>query len=123
MKAIRERTDEDRLFGFAAELRATTDMFAAPSEIFVFLDENKSNINDCLFVPATPPMPGNNPAAAVWTDMPGAYHLQSAVLSFADGHEESHRWKERSIIESFDYGLFPAAADSPWIFQHLSEPR
>ncbi len=97
----------------------TTDMFAAPSEIFVFLDENWSNINDCLFVPATPPMPGNKAADAQWTDMPASYHMQSGVFSFADGHVESRRWSDSAILNGAHIGTAPT--DSAWLFQHMTE--
>jgi len=56
------------------------------SATLVFLDENKSSINDGLFAI---PVVGDK-----WNDNPGILHTRGCNLSFADGHVEHWRWKD-----------------------------
>lgn len=56
----------------------------SPSDIFVFLDEHADTLNDGFFV--------NRLDDYAWGNLPGSYHNGAANLSFADGHQESHRW-------------------------------
>ena len=55
-----------------------------PSGIFVFLDEHADTINDGFFV--------NMLEANRWGNLPASYHNNSANLTFADGHLETHHW-------------------------------
>ena len=55
-----------------------------PSGIFVFLDEQADTLNDGFFV--------NRLDDYAWGNLPGSYHNGAVNLSFADGHEETHRW-------------------------------
>ncbi len=55
-----------------------------PSGIFVFLDEQADTLNDGFFV--------NRLEDYAWGNVPGSYHNGAVNLSFADGHQESHRW-------------------------------
>jgi prepilin-type N-terminal cleavage/methylation domain-containing protein len=71
-----------------------------PSEFFVFIDEDKSSINDAWFrVDMTAPV----------NDKPAAYHSQKDSLSFADGHAESHLWTG------------DANKDRAWLREHTTE--
>jgi len=63
----------------------------APSELFVFIDENADTIVDAEF--GNPPVGSPYFAQNVWWDMPSDRHNQGANLSFADGHVEHWRWK------------------------------
>src|SRR2546426_7399595 len=36
-----------------------------------------------------------NPAQAMLPDFPASYHNKAGGLSFADGHAEIHRWRDR----------------------------
>ncbi len=54
------------------------------SGIFVFLDEQADTLNDGYFV--------NKLDDYAWGNVPGSYHNGAVNLSFADGHQESHRW-------------------------------
>ena len=55
-----------------------------PSGIFVFLDEQADTLNDGFFV--------NRLDDYAWGNLPGSYHNGAVNLTFADGHQESHRW-------------------------------
>jgi prepilin-type N-terminal cleavage/methylation domain-containing protein len=84
-------------------LNGNSDQFAAPpplffykkssqlqraAQIFVFIDADPGTI---CYVPFEIPTANN----ATFFTAPGALHdRRSAVLSFADGHTETHRWKQ-----------------------------
>ena len=57
-----------------------------PARLFVFIDENQDSIDDAHFL--TWPAPDER-----WVNMPANRHGQSGVLSFADGHAETWKWK------------------------------
>ena len=57
-----------------------------PARLFVFIDENQDSIDDAHFL--TWPAPDDR-----WVNMPADRHGQSGVLSFADGHAETWKWK------------------------------
>lgn len=66
-------------------LRRTSDVLN-PSETFVFIDVEPASI---CFGAFRVPVFNNVP----WFNGPGSMHSGSGVLSFADGHVETHRWK------------------------------
>jgi prepilin-type N-terminal cleavage/methylation domain-containing protein len=67
----------------------------APSQLFVFIDENEDTLVDDQF---GYPMP--NLGYGYWWDMPSNRHHQGASLSFADGHAEHWRWVVPMIYTS-----------------------
>lgn len=67
-----------------------------PAATFVFIDVEPASICFQPFdVPATD--------TAQWFSAPGALHSKSGLLSFADGHAESHKW-QRSIMRKLTGG-------------------
>jgi prepilin-type N-terminal cleavage/methylation domain-containing protein len=56
-----------------------------PSQLFVFIDEDQSTINDAMFVTIMDPEEG-------FEDMPARRHKTGYPLSFADGHAEIFRF-------------------------------
>jgi prepilin-type N-terminal cleavage/methylation domain-containing protein/prepilin-type processing-associated H-X9-DG protein len=96
-----------------------------PSSIFVFLDEHPDSINDGYFLVK----PGYS--RAEWADLPGSYHNNGAVLSFADGHVEIHKWTEPETTAPAqpDAAALPrdisskGRADLNWLFSHSSVPQ
>jgi len=68
-----------------------------PDLAWVFIDEHGNSINDgffCVEVQGNLPGPGYTYAGGGWVDVPASYHGSSGVLSFADGHAESHVWTD-----------------------------
>ena len=63
----------------------------APSDLFVFIDENAGTIQDAEF--GNPPVGSPYFQQNVWWDMPSDRHNQGANLAFADGHVERWKWK------------------------------
>jgi len=96
----------------------TTDMGPpSPSDLWVLVDEAVEGLNDAAFsVDMT--VPG-------WHDYPGTYHNFGCGFAFADGHTESHHWRDGST----HYGEGDAgsgssdASDWPdweWVTAHTS---
>ncbi len=59
----------------------------APCDLWVLMDEDPDNISDGSFAVSMA-----EPTAIL--DWPGAYHNLAAGIHFADGHTETHRWKD-----------------------------
>lgn len=62
-----------------------------PADFFVFIEEHPDSINDGYFL--------NKYYSGEWFDLPASYHHGSAVLTYVDGHVESHRWQEPSTMQ------------------------
>ena len=54
----------------------------APSNLWVFTDEEPAGVNDGAFAFTT----HANPNAVEWIDWPATYHQMGYGLAFADGH-------------------------------------
>jgi prepilin-type processing-associated H-X9-DG protein len=72
-----------------------------PAQVFVFIDENEQSIYDGEFqtsqTKASDSMTIHGtdepyPTTDSWLKSPSDRHDQGAILSFADGHAERHRW-------------------------------
>ena len=64
----------------------------APSMAWVFIDENPWAINDGHFI--------CDPTANNWVDVPATYHNGSGGLSYADGHCEVKKWRDRNVLNA-----------------------
>jgi prepilin-type processing-associated H-X9-DG protein len=58
--------------------------FPQPSNFYVFIEEHPDTINDGYFM--------NTWDTIKWGNLPASYHNGSANMSWADGHQERHRW-------------------------------
>jgi prepilin-type processing-associated H-X9-DG protein len=58
---------------------------------WVTIDENPVSINDGWFV-CDPNVDSQ------WFDVPATYHNGAGGVSFADGHSEIRRWKDRNVL-------------------------
>jgi prepilin-type processing-associated H-X9-DG protein len=82
--------------------RKQTDIMApTPAKCWVLIDENPVSINDGWFV-----CDPNNKAS--WPDVPASYHNGAGGLSFADGHAEIKKWKDKNLL---NLAVPPAAKD------------
>jgi prepilin-type N-terminal cleavage/methylation domain-containing protein/prepilin-type processing-associated H-X9-DG protein len=83
--------------------RKQTDITApAPVQCWVMIDENPLSINDGWFVCD----PNNK---TTWPDVPASYHNGAGGLSFADGHSEIKKWRDKTVL----YLSAPGAAKDP----------
>ena len=104
-------------------MRATD--FRKPSDTYVLLDEHPDSINDGWFLPVLDPTD-----IVDWQDLPASYHNRSCNIAFADGHSETHKWRDNSTVKpiarQYRQGLPftpPAPAnDLAWVIQHMSPP-
>jgi prepilin-type processing-associated H-X9-DG protein len=82
----------------------------SPSECWVLIDENPVSINDGWFV-----CDPNN--LTKWPDVPASYHNGAGGLSFADGHAEIKKWKDKNLLNLAVPPALkdPAANDLLWL--------
>jgi prepilin-type N-terminal cleavage/methylation domain-containing protein/prepilin-type processing-associated H-X9-DG protein len=99
----------------------TTD-FKMPSQTWVFLDEHPDSINDGYFL-----VTDADADTTTWNDFPGSYHNGAANFSFADGHAETHTWRDphtdHPILNTRDWLPYPALSpfvDILWVESHCS---
>jgi prepilin-type N-terminal cleavage/methylation domain-containing protein/prepilin-type processing-associated H-X9-DG protein len=91
-----------------------------PTLFFVMIDEHPDSINDGYFL--------NNPSsvASQWGDGPAAYHNGAGGLSFADGHSETHKWKQPVLSVRYNWSPpgFTAAGrfDYQWLMERTAVP-
>ena len=108
-----------------ATYRKTSDITSpSPAQLFVFQDVNPASICFPAFIVR---MPGN--AVDGFYHYPSTLHNRSGVLGFADGHVESHRWKDsRTFRTAESAGVIihrdpcPNNADLTWIRERATSP-
>jgi prepilin-type N-terminal cleavage/methylation domain-containing protein/prepilin-type processing-associated H-X9-DG protein len=61
-----------------------------PEDIFAFVEEHPDSINDGYFI--------NRFGTYEWMDLPASYHGRAGSFAFADGHAESHRWRNSGTM-------------------------
>jgi prepilin-type N-terminal cleavage/methylation domain-containing protein len=86
-----------------------------PVNTFVLLDEGLS-INDGFFATDMDTYDPNNMPAKRTTDVPATYHDMAGSFSFADGHSEIHKWRDRRTSLPKGYGFpSPGNVDIDWL--------
>jgi len=92
-----------------------------PANVFVFIDEHPDTINDGFFM--------NRLDVYTWGNLPASSHNGAANFSFADGHNEPHKWLVggpsgtiRPPVKGAVGGTFPATptTDFDWLKEHSS---
>jgi len=101
-----------------------------PSKTYVFLEEHPASINDSEIAnPCTGNQPGDQPSQARIIDYPASYHNCAAVLSYADGGAEVHRWLGTRIrppissIPAFNLTAGDSWRDTQWWADHTTAHR
>lgn len=89
----------------------------APSQLWMFIDENPDSINDGAFF--------NAQRDRRWIDMPANYHNGACGLSFVDGHAEIKKWKTTVLQEKPNFTYQPPAVragdhDWGWLLDRTS---
>jgi prepilin-type N-terminal cleavage/methylation domain-containing protein/prepilin-type processing-associated H-X9-DG protein len=94
----------------------------APSDLWVFVDEDPDSINDGSFAVQMPA----SAAATEWIDMPSKLHGNACGFAFADGHSEIHKWLSPNNIAPTTYTLLSKGTfelkdpDILWVAKHTS---
>jgi len=99
----------------------------SPSDMFVFQDVNPGSICMPAFIVR---VPGASEKFEGMFHFPGSHHNRSGDLSFADGHVETHRWRDSRTAQQAGPGGFlihwthPGDnADLPWLREKSSFKR
>lgn len=103
--------------------RKTTDIHdPAPAGVFLFQDVNPANICFPAFVVRMPGSPVEG-----FFHYPATHHNRASVLTFADGHVETHRWKDSRTVSSAPSGGVVAHwdrsnqnPDLTWLREHTT---
>jgi len=90
----------------------------APANTWVFIDENPNTINEGSF--ACDPNDSSK-----WPDAPATYHNGAGGLSFADGHAEIKRWRDKNILAATttDVPRDTASTDLAWLQERSSSKQ
>jgi len=89
----------------------------SPTEAFVFLDEHPDAIDDGYFLV-------DLISRHLWGNWPANYHNGACGFSFADGHAEIKKWRDRPTLRArLAPGTDgPCPNDVPWIQARTSAP-
>jgi prepilin-type N-terminal cleavage/methylation domain-containing protein len=105
--------------GFATFIREGDLVAPAPSELWVFADENPDTVNDGWLHTSM-----DNPNE--WNDMPGSFHDGACPFNFADGHSALHKWQSPKTSPRVIYDRIPVedagSVDIQWLFRHTTVP-
>jgi prepilin-type processing-associated H-X9-DG protein len=104
-------------------IRKMTDMTTpSPVMTWVTIDENPNSINDGWFVVN---VTKGNPTTLQWVDYPATYHNKAGGLSFADGHAEIKKWRDRTVlvVPPGNPRTASSAGDLTWLSQRTTEAR
>ena len=63
--------------------------FRMAGQTWIFLEEHPDSINDGLFL-----VTDADADTTTWGDFPASYHNGACNFSFADGHAETHTWRD-----------------------------
>jgi prepilin-type N-terminal cleavage/methylation domain-containing protein/prepilin-type processing-associated H-X9-DG protein len=99
-----------------------------PAQIFVFLDEKPTSIDDGLFEVFMPPSIGEQ--AIQQQNWPSQAHNNACGFGFCDGHAEIHQWKgadfQSPSVPASDPVYTPSDGgnwtDASWICSHTALP-
>jgi prepilin-type N-terminal cleavage/methylation domain-containing protein/prepilin-type processing-associated H-X9-DG protein len=104
-------------------IKETEMILPAPSDLWVFLDEDPDSINDGSFAVT---IPASAPATS-WIDVPAKLHGNSCGFSFADGHSEIHKWLSPGNIPTTSYTTLSkngipelSDPDIQWVAKHTT---
>jgi type II secretory pathway pseudopilin PulG len=95
------------------------------SKTWVFIEENPYSIDDGFFA-INPTRP------TIWYNSPAVLHGDASVLAFADGHSDTHRWTDQSMITATpstpggnvdNWPADPNSGDLPWLISVSTAPQ
>jgi prepilin-type N-terminal cleavage/methylation domain-containing protein/prepilin-type processing-associated H-X9-DG protein len=115
--------------GDAYQIFAKLQQIRKPVEIYVTTDERSDTINDsslCVDMSNTGRDDGMGSSNPYWmADYPAGYHNSAGRFSFADGHVESHLWREPYILVPLGQAHVTHTSatdqDAQWLQGHCTE--
>jgi len=108
---------------FRAYFKMSDIVNPGPSKTWVLVDEHPDSINDGFFCVDMKPYP--NAGSAVLPDFPASYHNGACGFSFADGHSEIKKWKDKRTMPPIKKVMVQTVnqANNPdvlWIWEHTT---
>lgn len=110
--------------GSCITFQKSSELAAAPaSQIYLFADMAPPSVCHSAFIVSSTVIDG------WYYHIPSSEHRRSGVLSFVDGHAESHRWQEKDTFElgrkPFDthFQYFKGNRDLQWLQDHATVKR
>ena len=107
--------DRYRLYG------KTSDIIApSPTDALVFIDERSDSIDDGYFA-----IDMTTGGGAQLVNLPASYHNGASGVTFADGHAQIHKWRDRRteppLKKTFQkFIVTPNNADLVWLQEHAT---
>ena len=99
-----------------------------PAHLFVFLDMREDSIDMGNFGTRMAGWP-DDPSRYGFFDLPGSYHHLAGGFSFADGHSEMRRWRDKRTVPPIvrggyvnDHFFSPHNPDVAWLQQRATRP-
>jgi prepilin-type N-terminal cleavage/methylation domain-containing protein/prepilin-type processing-associated H-X9-DG protein len=68
-----------------------------PTKIITFIEENRVIMNDGNFVIYPDGSEPIQPGLWILGNLPAVYHAGASSMAFADGHSETHKWKDKVL--------------------------
>jgi prepilin-type N-terminal cleavage/methylation domain-containing protein/prepilin-type processing-associated H-X9-DG protein len=98
-----------------------------PSQLFVFLDEKATSLDDGLFEEFMPNPVTEWPTTIPMNNMPAQTHNGAGGFGFTDGHAEIHQWKSPQFLSTATTtapAMSPGAYynDAYWVTYHTTIP-
>jgi len=111
---------KDFVTGYTTYAKESDLIAPAPSQLWVFADENADTIDDgWLYTDMA--------TTNQWNNLPGSYHAGRGSFSFTDGHNELHKWRAAKTCHAINYTQAyyvtdPGSPDIQWMYTHSSVP-
>ncbi len=109
--------------GYTEYHKLTSIIYPNPSSAWVFVEENPASIDDGYFAidPSAP---------TLWYNSPAVLHGAASCLAFADGHSETHTWKDHNMMHDVNpqnppgcnVPAQPGCPDLPWFISISTAP-
>ncbi len=112
-------TLEHQYFTKSGDLSAVS-----PSDLFLFLDMNPESLCHSAFIVHL----GTMSASGLFYHYPSAEHERSGVMTYADGHIQSHRWTHPNTLNPTNMddhlsNYSPNNLDLTWLKLHSTVPK
>ena len=108
--------------GFVTFAKTTDFVKLSPTDALVFIDERSDSIDDGYFA-----IDMTTGGGAQLPNLPASYHNGAGGATFADGHAEIHRWRDRRTQPPIEtvfqkFVSCPNNLDVLWLQQHATRP-
>jgi prepilin-type N-terminal cleavage/methylation domain-containing protein/prepilin-type processing-associated H-X9-DG protein len=102
--------------GYQVYYKQANMLCPGPAMTWVFIEENPASIDDGYFV-VDPTAP------TLWYNSPAVLHGNSSVMSYADGHSDTHKWTDGNMMTDknpqkppgCNVPADPNSSDLPWL--------